>query len=262
VIVAATAGRGIVTPEAVLLEFEMGGVGSRTVARLIDLVLQIMIVIFGIFAIGTVLSPVLSADYGAAIVASLAALVVFLALFGYPTFMELRFGATVGKFTMGLRVVTVEGGPLRFRHAAIRALLQVVDVWLIPIGVIGVISMLLSTQSRRLGDLAAGTVVLRQPSTALRSIPVAFFAPPGLQPYVATLDASAVTAEQYGVIRLFLMRALRLSPEARAALGYRLAGAVAARIHQPVPGWLPPETFLVCVASAYQRRHGGHVAFR
>ena len=87
--VSPTTGRGIVTPEAVLLEFEMGGVGSRTVARLIDLILQVLLVVFGIGALGTVLGPVLTADYGGAIIAVMAALIIFLALFGYPVVMEL-----------------------------------------------------------------------------------------------------------------------------------------------------------------------------
>lgn len=240
----------------------MGGVGSRTVARTIDLFIQVMIVVFGVMAISTVATVLFTAEYAPAIIVTMVALTVFVALFGYPVFMETRFGATVGKLAMGLRVVTIEGGPIRFRHAAIRALMQVVDVWLIPIGVIGVLTMLLSGQSQRLGDMAAGTVVLRGHSTVLRSIPIAFIPPPGLHHYVATLDAGAVTAEQYGVIRLFLMRVLQLSPEARASIGYRLAGAVAERMHQPVPAWLHPETFLLCVAHAYQRRHGGHVAWR
>jgi uncharacterized RDD family membrane protein YckC len=260
--VVTTSGRGIVTPEAVVLEFEMGGVGSRTIARLIDLVLQVMMVVSAITALSFVIGGLFTAEYGIAILVTLIALVVFLALFGYPTFMETRFGATVGKMAMGLRVVTAEGGPPRFRHAAIRAFMQVVDIWLIPIGVIGLITMLLSRQSTRLGDMAAGTVVLREHGAALRSIPIAFLPPPGLWSYAATLDTGAVTSEHYGVIRLFLMRVRELSPEARASIGGRLAGAIAGRMHQQVPPWLHPEAFLLCVANAYQRRYGGHVAWR
>jgi hypothetical protein len=176
--------------------------------------------------------------------------------------METRFGATVGKMMLGLRVVTVEGGPIHFRQAAIRTFLQLVDVWFIPIGVVGVLAMLLTPQSQRLGDLAAGTVVLREHSAALRSIPVAFLPPPALMPYVSTLDAGAVSTEQYGIIRTFLMRATRLTPNARASLGDRLARSVAGHINQPVPVWLHPEMYLVCVAHAYQRRHRVVVAWR
>jgi uncharacterized RDD family membrane protein YckC len=260
--VAAEVRRGIVTPEAVVLEFETGGVGSRTIARLIDLFFQIVLLMMGLSAIGIVVGSLFTFDYGSAVAATLVALVALLVIFGYPIFMEVRFGATVGKLLFGLRVVTVEGGPIRFRHAAIRAFLQLVDVWLIPIGVVGVLAMLLSPQSQRLGDLAAGTVILREQSSALRSMPVAFLPPPALLPYVATLDASAVTTEQYGVIRTFLMRATRLTPAARASLCDRLAHAVAGRMNQPVPPWLHPEQFLVCVAHAYQRRHRAAVAWR
>jgi uncharacterized RDD family membrane protein YckC len=254
--------RGIVTPEAVVLEFESGGVGSRTVARMIDLFIQLIIVMFGLTAVGFIVSGLFSTDYANAVGITLSALVALLAIFGYPIFMETRFNATVGKSLFGLRVVTVEGGPISFRHAAIRAFLQLVDIWLIPIGVIGVLAMLLSPQSQRLGDMAAGTVVLREQSAVLRSMPVAFLPPPALLPYVATLDASGVTTEQYGIIRTFLMRAARLTPDARASLGDRLARAVAGRMNQPVPVWLHPELFLVCVAHAYQRRHRAAVAWR
>jgi uncharacterized RDD family membrane protein YckC len=260
--VAAAVRRGIVTPEAVVLEFETGGVGSRTIARMVDLFLQLVILMFGLTAVGIIVSSVFATDYGTAVAITLSALVVLLAVFGYPIFMETRFGATVGKLLFGLRVVTVEGGPIHFRHAAIRAFLQLVDVWLIPIGVVGIIAMLLSPQSQRLGDLAAGTVILREQSAALRSIPVVFVPPPALLPYVATLDASGVSTEQYGIIRTFLMRATRLTPDARASLGDRLARAVAGRMNQPMPVWLDPELFLVCVAHAYQRRHRGAVAWR
>ncbi|MGH9117468.1 MAG: RDD family protein [Acidimicrobiales bacterium] len=253
--------RGIVTPEAVVLEFETGGVGSRTVARAVDLGIQLTMLLFGLSAVGLIVAYLFDTDYGTAVAITLSALVGLVALLGYPIFMETRFGGTIGKLLFGLRVVTVEGGPIRLRHAAIRAFMQLVDVWLIPIGVIGVLSMLLSRQSQRLGDLAAGTVILREQSSALRSMPVAFLPPPALLSYVATLDASAVTTEQYGVIRTFLVRARQLTPDARAAISHRLAASVAARIHQQVPAWLHPEVFLVCVANAYQRRHGGHVAW-
>ncbi|MGH9244682.1 MAG: RDD family protein [Acidimicrobiales bacterium] len=252
--------RGIVTPEAVVLEFETASIGSRTLSVAIDVIVQLAIVMFGVYAVGSILALLFAgSEYGITAGIALFAVIVFVALFGYPVFMETRFSATLGKFALGLRVVTREGAPIRFRHAAIRAMLQLVDLWLVPVGVIGTLAMLFSRQSQRLGDLAAGTVVLRQPSGALRSIPVAFFPPLGLEQYVATLDANAVTSEQYGLIRLFLMRVLQLSPDARASLAARLATAIADRTHQPRPPWLHPETYLVCVATAYQRRHGGHV---
>jgi uncharacterized RDD family membrane protein YckC len=251
--------RGIVTPEAVVLEFETASVGSRTVGGIIDVLVQLAIISFGSMLINfVVLFLFASTEYAVTAAVTLYVLVFFVALFGYPIFMETRWSATLGMLALGLRVVTREGAPIRFRHAAIRAALLLVDVWLIPIGVIGILAMLFSRQSQRLGDMAAGTVVLRRPSAALRSVPVAFFAPPGLEHYVATLDANAVTPEQYGVIRLFLIRVRDFTPAARGMLAHRLATQVAVRTHQPVPSWLHPEIFLICVAAAYQGRHGGH----
>ena len=83
-------------------------------------------------------------------------------------------------------------------------------------------------------------------------------APPyGYEGYVASLDVSALTATQYGLIRSFLLRVMELTWPARSTLAANLGNQTAAQVRHTPPVGINPEVFLVCVASAYQRRHGG-----
>jgi hypothetical protein len=160
---------------------------------------------------------------------------------------------------MGLRVLTEEGGPIRFRHSAIRGIMTIVDVWglfILP-GVPGLLSIILSRKNQRLGDMLAGTIVLRERGATGQAVAVAFPVPYGYESYVASLDVGSITTEQYGIIRSFLMRVLQLTPGARASLALRLANPVAVQLHHTPPPNVSPELFLVCVAAAYQQRHGG-----
>jgi uncharacterized RDD family membrane protein YckC len=246
--------RGIVTPEAVVLEFETAGIGSRVLAKVIDLLVQGT----ALFAIGVLLGV---SSIGDAVPTAVGIIVVvvmlFLIVFGYPIGLETFWGGrTLGKAAFGLRVVTVEGAPIQFRHAAIRGALGLFDFYIPPGGVFAVLSVLLTPRNQRLGDLAAATLVLRERTAAPPPVPVTFSPPWGWDDYVASLDVSALTAEQYGLIRSFLLRTPQLSPAARWHLAQRLAGPVAALLHHTAPPQATPELFLVCVASAYQRRHG------
>jgi uncharacterized RDD family membrane protein YckC len=248
--------RGIVTPEAVVLDFDTASVGSRTVAELLDLAVQGLALFLVLFAVGLLAAAGVEVGRTLAIIVTL--LLVFLVIVGYPiAFETLWHGRTLGKAAMGLRVVTVEGGPIRLRHAALRGIFGLVELWVF-FGSIAVIAILASRRDQRVGDLAAGTLVLRERQAAGRSRSVqaiAFHPPYGYEGYVASLDVSALTADQYGLIRSFLLRVAELSPHARQAMAVRLANPTAdAMRHRPPPA-VGPELFLVCVASAYQRRH-------
>ena len=239
---------GIVTPEAVVLEFETAGLGSRLIARALDTALQGA-------ALAAVLLGVFAAQATAATAITVAGFfLVFLVLFGYPIAMEsLWRGRTLGKAAMGLRVVTVEGAPVRFRHAAIRAALALVDVYLLS-GLIGVVAILASRRNQRLGDVVAGTLVLRERTGAAMPVATRFVAPAGLEGYAANLDVSALGPADYATVRSFLVRAPRIEPHARHQLASQLAAPIATRLHHQPPPGLAPEPFLACVVVAYQRR--------
>ena len=239
---------GIVTPEAVVLDFELAGLASRAVAKLLDVLIQGAL----LFVLG------LWITLGLAGTAVVVVLIVGVAavVFGYPVLVEtLMRGRSPGKAALGLRVVTVEGAPVAARHAFIRSILGVVDFLLPPGGLFAVASSLLSPRGQRLGDLVAGTMVLRERSAVGPPLAVWFSPPAGLEAYAGNLDVSAVTSQQFGVIRAFLLRVGELTPESRVAMAFRLADPVRdAMHHQPPPG-VHPEQFLVAVAAAYQRRH-------
>ena len=248
---------GIVTPEAVLLEFATAGLPSRLIGAFLDAVIQLLVLLLLLFA-GTGLSEGGGAlgGLGSAFVYVL----VFLLLFAYPvTFETLWRGRTPGKAAMGLRVVTIEGGPIRFRHAAVRAILGLLDKYL-GSGLVGLVAVMATRRNQRLGDLVAGTIVLRERSGARAPGAVWFSAPPGLERYVASLDVARLGHEDYGTVRSFLLRAASLNGVARAHLAAQVAGPIAARLSTSPPPGLPAEVFLVCVAAAHQQRHAPRAA--
>jgi uncharacterized RDD family membrane protein YckC len=243
---------GIVTPEAVLLEFETAGVASRTIAELLDLGVQLVALVALLMGVGIVGN---AGGIGEVASVVLALLIGLLALVGYPIAMETFWnGRTLGKAAMGLRVVTREGAPERFRHAAIRAMIGFVEIYAF-LGVPAVISIITSRRDQRLGDLVAGTLVLRQRAARRAAPPIAFGVPWNWESYVQGLDVSPITDEQYGVVRAVLLRSSELGADARWQVTTEVATLVAGQMRIPVPVQVPPEMFLTCVATAYQRRH-------
>lgn len=245
--------RGIVTPEAVVLEFETASVGSRAMAQAIDVLVRVGLV----FVLSMVLG-IIAAGLTETMLVITFIVTGFVLIFGYPVVCEQIWnGQTVGKRALGLRAVTTEGAPVRFRHSAIRSMLGLVDFLLLPPGVPATLSVLLTARNQRLGDLAAGTMVLREGSGA--TFPVAVSFPPmrGYEGYARSLDVGALTPAQYALVRSFLLRVGDLAPSARAHLGDRLATSTAAVLHHELPPGIHPEAFLVAVAAAYQLRLGG-----
>ena len=242
----------VVTPEAVPLDLEPAGLGSRFLALILDWAVQ------GVAATALSLGLLAAVPGDAAGLAqALVLLLLFLVVFGYPVACETLWrGRTVGKLALGLRVVTVEGAPVRFRHAAIRAALGMVD-FLLTGGAAAVLSVLFTARNQRLGDLVAGTIVLRERTGLPAPASVTFDVPYGLEAYAATLDAAAVRPEDYGAVRAFLLRAGSLRPEVRYDLAVKLATPLVSRLRTRPPPGVPPEAFLVCVAAAYQHRSAG-----
>lgn len=245
----ATNPRGIVTPEAVVLDFETAGIASRALARVLDALIQ------GVALFALLLLAVVGLPGTAGVVVAIVG--VALIVLGYPILCEvLMRGRSPGKAALGLRVVTVEGAPVAIRHAFIRSALGIIDFLLPPGGLFAVVSSLLSPKGQRFGDLVAGTIVLRERTATAPAMAVWFSPPAGLEAYAQTLDVAAVTDAQFAVVRSFLLRVHELAPEARIAMSLRLASPLTAALHHMPPAGVHPELFLVCVAAAYQRRRG------
>jgi uncharacterized RDD family membrane protein YckC len=239
----------MVTPEAVALEFTTANVGSRILAYLIDAVIVGVVSFAGILAL-----TLTDATLPEWLVVSIMVILIPGWYLGYFAVSETLWqGRTLGKAALGLRVVTKEGGPVRFRHAAVRALLGLVD-FAIGSGFFAVLFILLTRDSQRLGDLLAGTLVLRERSGLPAPAPVSFEVPPSLEPYAASLDVSGLRIEEYQAVRTFLLRAPSLPPAPRTSLAVQLASPLAEGVRPPPPPGVPPEVFLRCVAAVYQRR--------
>jgi hypothetical protein len=123
----------------------------------------------------------------------------------------------VGKIVMGLRVVSDDGGPERFRQALFRALASVVEIWMLA-GSPAVICSILSPKAKRIGDIFAGTVVVSERGPRLGPPPAM---PPSLAWWASSLQLSGLNAGQAEVARQFLSRA----PELDRRLRQQMAGA-------------------------------------
>jgi len=241
----------IITPEAVVLDFDRAGVASRTLAMAVDGLALLVMWLLLVLSIGLVAG--VGGVVGALYYVLFSAALLFAWFVGFET---LWHGRTPGKAALGLRVVSADGTPERFQQAFLRATVGLVDFLLIPVGCIAVLSVLVSPRDQRLGDLAAGTLVVRERSARSFVAPAVFPPPSGYERYAATLDVGALDAEGYEVIRSFLLRTAELAPHARDHLAVRLANPLALRMHHTPPQFLHPQAFLLCVASAWQQAHG------
>jgi uncharacterized RDD family membrane protein YckC len=240
---------GIVTPEAVVLELETAGVASRLLAALIDLCVTLGFVLVAGYAVAVTGG---ADSWGV----SFMAFVVFAALLVLPVVEQMWMrGRTPGKAALGLRAVTLDGAPIRFRQAVLRTMGGLVDRLMPPGGITGLLFVLGTTRSQTIGDLVGGTVVVRDPQRWAPTAAVWFPVPPGLEGYAATLDPSRLTNEHYTVIRSFLLRARTLSPAARVSVANDLADRTAAQLGHDRPTWVHSEAFLLCAISRFQRRN-------
>ena len=145
-----------ITPERIVFEFALGGPFRRFVAYLLDLAL-VAVLMVAVFLLSTVLAGGSTAGLGPALVAYL------LLSWGYGAFCESVFtGQTAGKRAMGLRVLSDRGVPITAAQAILRNLVGAVDGPFPFCYLLGLSSMVLSAQFQRLGDLAAGTMVIKE----------------------------------------------------------------------------------------------------
>lgn len=233
----------LVTPEAVPLQLEVAGIGSRLIGAFVDALIQTAILIAG-FVAGS-LSPVLGEGFGL-VVAGIAFFT--LVVYAYHGVFEgLWDGRTPGKSVAGIRVVSGRGQPATWGQIVIRSIFRLIDM-----SPVGVISIIVTRRSQRLGDLAAGTIVIRehrQPAPAALQL-----APDDRRDELArSLDTSAVTEREYSLVRDFLRRRATLSSEARSRLAAQLCGSLQSRIGRPGAG-VDSETYLEAVIVSIRAR--------
>jgi uncharacterized RDD family membrane protein YckC len=244
----------LVTGDAVVLELHTATVASRSLAFALDVALQAAFLLI----LGLLLSAVDVLD--GALTTVVVLVVVVLVLVGYPVIFEtLSRGRSLGKLALGLRVVRDDGGPIRFRQALTRGLAGFfVDFWALGFfGAVAMIVSLCSDRGKRVGDLLAGTVVIRERVPAGRVAPIEM--PPPLAGWAAQLDLSGLPAELAMAARQYLGRYGQLSDGAREHLGTRLAGEIAERLAAPVPPGVPAWAYLSAVLAERRAREQARV---
>jgi uncharacterized RDD family membrane protein YckC len=238
----------LVTGEAVALELRPARLPSRALGVLIDLIVAVVVYIAVTIA---VVAAAASLDDAALTALSIATFL--LVLVGGPIAVEtLSHGRSLGKLAVGLRVVRDDGGPIRFRHALVRGAIGVVEI-LMTFGVVACIASLVSARGRRLGDVFAGTLVVRE---RIPVGPSGFVPPP--PPWLAgrfsELDLSAVPDGLWLAIRQYLTRMHQLDPQVGWAMAERLSADLAARTGAPAPRDVPPGAYLAAVVQERQAR--------
>jgi uncharacterized RDD family membrane protein YckC len=250
----------IVTGEAVVLDLPYARFPTRMLAYLIDMLVQLLMltIVVVLAAAGAGSHNLDAASVAAVLVSGFVAVIV-----GYPAAFEtLSRGRTLGKLALGLRVVADDGGPERFRQALVRALAGSVECWAL-IGVPALVTAMLSARGKRLGDIFAGTFVVREraPRPAGRAYSVgAYGIPtglpavnPALQGWAAALDLSGLPEPVAAAAASYLSRYWQLNAPERDQLGWQLAADIAARVAPPPPPGLPAVDYLHTVLA--ERRH-------
>ncbi|MEV8046172.1 RDD family protein [Streptomyces griseoluteus] len=240
----------LVTGEAVALELRPAKLPSRALAVLIDLVVAVLVYIAVVIGLVAATS---SLDDAAQAAMSVAAFL--LVLVGGPIAVEtLSHGRSLGKLAFGLRVVRDDGGPVRFRHALVRGGVGMIEI-LMTFGVVACIASLVSERGRRLGDVFAGTLVVRERIPVGRAGVVPPPAPE-LAGRFAELDLSGVPDGLWLAVRQYLTRMHQLQQQVSWSMASRLAADVAARTGAAVPPDLQaqPAVFLAAVVHERQSR--------
>lgn len=230
----------IITGEAIELEVRPASVPLRALAGAIDAALWGATALFSITMILRYVPPDNAAQGQTLAVVGIAILT-----FGIPFVLEWATGGrSLGKTVVGIRVLREDGGPVRVRHVFVRSLVGVVENWL-TFGALATVISLSNARGRRLGDMLAGTYVVRMRDVEASAYPLLM--PPELSAWVRTVDIGPIPSALTTRARIFLTRAATLNPEARRTHAEALASEVEAYVSPAAPAGTHPERFLAAV---------------
>lgn len=222
------------TPEGVALELTLAGVGSRIWAQVLDSLIKLVAILVVFVAVA-----------GAFDQLAIAITIVIVITLGYDIALETRMnGQTPGKRAAKIRVVMEDGSPVTFRTVVVRNLLRLVDALPTAYGV-GLVLVFTTKKAQRLGDLAAGTIVVKE------RLP--YCSPPGILTGQITIppgfDATRVTQEQVAVARNFLTRRYAIPMEHRDRIAAQVEANLRGSIVDPT-GELQGERLIEVVVAA------------
>lgn len=252
----------VITPENITITYQLAGVATRFMAMLIDLLIQLLLLILAMLLVNLFQRVPFGINH---LVGFFFFIMVFSILFVYPVFFEMIWaGRTPGKRLFGLRVLRDGGYPINIISSAIRNLLRFIDFGIIPFvadqtlvlwGLPGLMSVFFSGSYKRIGDYAAGTVVIRETrDTLLASAQGVIRRRPEIEallPYIRNIDRLSV--EDYRIVRRFTGR--------RAGLDLMVQAAVAESVARPLLQKMQIDIPLVCqlqyadVLEAIERRY-------
>jgi uncharacterized RDD family membrane protein YckC len=222
----------IETPEQTLLEFEVAGIGSRFLALAYDTLLQILIglgLLGVLIAVGVALPG--SAKTGIWFIAIIV-LAYFALYFGYFAIFEALWnGQTPGKKKEGLRVIKDSGRPITPAESVGRNLMRIVDQ-LPAFYAIGIVSVLISRQNKRLGDFVSGTIVVHEKSL-VDAKPIFQSSVIGQVPAATTFGSERLTPEEFALIEAFLNRRSSLPADVRFSMADRIAKQIRPKLTLP-----------------------------
>jgi uncharacterized RDD family membrane protein YckC len=257
----------IETPERVPLHFALASIGNRFIACAIDHTIQIVTLIVIIIAF-LIISDY--ADLGNRLVSApkwviaLLVVIVFLVMSGYFAIFEwLWHGQTPGKRWMKLRVIREDGRPISFFEAAVRNLLRDFDIMPFPFYSIGLISVFSTDRGQRVGDMLAGTVVVREreaEAPAFAEVFASAVSDPALrrsfQPVKFTADVNNLTEQEISVVESFLRRRWDLKDYPRQWMAWRVAMPILFKLRPRYDlATFTYEGFLEELLHRYRERH-------
>lgn len=237
----------VITPENITITYQAAGIASRFMAVIVDLLIQIGLALLVLLGIQTLIGHGTHSSVGPASLLSTAG-IVFVGIifpFTYAIFFEMLWGGrTPGKRLFGLRTVRDGGYPINLLSSVIRNVLRIIDFGIIPLatplilcGLPGLISMFFSPTYKRIGDYAAGTlVIVEEGATVLQGDrvqrPITSSAAT-FMPLVKNLDR--LTHQEYELVRRFITRSSRLDFVVQAGLAERIACPLLIKLEMDIP---------------------------
>lgn len=235
----------VITGEAVALELRPASVAHRLLGGLIDLGIYAAVSVALLLGLSRLVQ-----NYAHLSILMVVVMVTMMVVL--PTAVEsLTRGLSAGKLAAGIRVVRDDGGPIRFRHALVRAMLGVVEIWL-TFGGLAVITSIINKRCKRLGDLLAGTYAIRVRGAEEALAPLLM--PPDLATWAELADIRRLPDELAMYTRLHLSRTSVMTPAIRAARARALAASLEPYVSPPPPWGTNPERFLAAMLVARRDR--------
>ena len=235
----------IITSTAVTLDIRTASTLGRSVSAIIDLLLTLLV------GFGCIVVSVTVGGTDTARATLVFSSIVF--AFGiFPVLLEyLTGGRSLGRYIMGSRVVRGDGGPVHLRQSLLRAIASMGEIWMTS-GCLALTVSLIDPQSRRIGDMLAGTLVVQERTPKYRPAPLEM--PDSLRQWAESADMASLPLNLTRNIHRFLTRGQQMTEESSRELGNQLLYETLGYVSPPPPAGTKPDLFLRAVAAERARR--------